>query len=173
MAMRKLIYSIVLLPTIAFGAQFGDIPASLTLTAGQAPRRNSGNSLFEGFVAVGTTDTQTLTNKRITSRITTITSSATPTINTDNADCITITSLVVDITSMTSGLSGTPVNFDKLIIRIKNSDASPHTVTWGSSFVSSQATLPTTIVAGKVTTVGLIWDSVKTKWVCLAVDQEP
>ncbi len=173
MAMKKLIYLMAFLPVLAFGAQFGDIPANLTLTAGQAPRRNSGNTLFEGFVAVGTTDTQTITNKRIIPRIISISSSATPSINTDNADAVTITAQSVDITSMTSGLSGTPGNFDKLIIRIKNVDASPHSVTWGTSFASSQATLPTTIVAGKVTTVGLMWDSVKTKWVCLAVDQEP
>src|SRR5258708_879287 len=34
--------------------------------------------------------TETLTNKRVTPRITTITSSATPTINTDSCDCVTI-----------------------------------------------------------------------------------
>jgi hypothetical protein len=73
---------------------------------------------------------------------------------------------------MTSGLSGTPTNFQKLLVRFKD-DGSPHAISWGTSFVSSQAALPTTTVSGKVTTVGLIWDSVKTKWVCLAVDQEP
>ncbi len=173
MAIKKLIYLAAFLPLVAFGAEFGDIPANLTLAATKSVRRNSGNSLFEAFTAAGTTDTQTITNKRITPRIISISSSATPSINTDNADAVTITAQSVDITSMTSGLSGTPGNFDKLIIRIKNVDASPHSVTWGASFASSQATLPTTIVAAKVTTVGLIWDSVKTKWICLAVDQEP
>ncbi len=173
MAMKKLIYLAAFLPIVAFGAEFGDIPANLTLAATKSVRRNSGNSLFEAFTAASTTEVQTLTNKRITPRIITISSSATPSINTDNADCVTITGQTVNITSMTSGLSGTPGNFDKLIIRIVNADASPHSVTWGTSFASSQATLPTTIVSGKGTTVGLIWDSVKAKWICLAVDQEP
>ncbi len=172
MAIKKLIYIAAFLPLVALGAEFGDIPANLTLAASKAVRRNSGNSLFEAFTAVGTTDVQTLTNKRIAPRIITITSSATPAINTDNADCVTITTLAVAITSMTSSLTGTPTNFDKLIIRFKD-DGSPHAISWGASFVSSQATLPTTTVGGKVTTVGLIYDSVKAKWVCLAIDQEP
>lgn len=121
---------------------------------------------------VGTTDTQTFTNKRNTPRITTITSSATPTINTDNCDCVTITALAAAITSMTTNLSGTPNNFDRLIIRFKD-DGTARGITWGASFASSQATLPTTTVINKVLTVGLIWDSVQTKWICLAVDQAP
>ncbi len=172
MAMKKLIYILAFLPLISCGAQFGDIPANLTLTAGQAPRRNSGNTLFEGFVAVGTTDTQTLTNKRLIPRVTTITSSATPAINTDNADAVTITALAVAITSMTSSLTGTPTNFQHLLIRFKD-DGTGHAISWGASFASSQATLPTTTIANKVMRVGLEWDSVKSKWICLATDQEP
>ena len=48
--------------------------------------------------AVGTTDTQTLTNKRITKRITTIVSNATPTVNTDNCEAVTITALATFLT---------------------------------------------------------------------------
>lgn len=121
---------------------------------------------------VGTTDTQTLTNKRKTARVTTITSSATPTINTDNCDAVTITALAAAINTMSTNLSGSPSNFDKLIIRIKD-DGTARALAWGASFASSQATLPTTTVISKVTTVGLQWDSVKTLWVCLATDQEP
>lgn len=57
---------------------------------------------------LGTTDTQTLTNKRITKRTGTATSSATPTINTDNVDFYSLTAQAVDITSFTTNLSGTP-----------------------------------------------------------------
>lgn len=115
---------------------------------------------------------KTIFAARWISRITSITSSGTPTINTDNCDAVTITALAENITSMTSGLTGTPNNFDKLIIRIKDLGG-PWSIAWGASFVSSQATLPVTTAAGKVTTVGLMRDTVKGKWVCLAVDQEP
>lgn len=123
------------------------------------------------WVTNGSTGWGTL-QARVTARVTTITSNATPTINTDNCDAVTITALATAITSMTTNLSGTPKNFQKLMIRIKD-DGTARAITWGASFVSSGATLPTTTVISKVTTVGLIWDSVKAKWVCIATDQEP
>lgn len=121
---------------------------------------------------VGDTDTQTLTNKRVTQRVTTISSAfATPTINTDNCDAVTITGLNTAITNMSTNTSGTPNNFDDLVFRIKDSGAA-QTISWGAKFQSNQAALPTTTVAGKVTTVGFIYDSVKTLWCCVAVDVE-
>ena len=56
------------------------------------------------LVARATTDT--LTNKRVTARTGTTTSSATPTINTDNVDMYTITAQAAAITSMTTNLTG-------------------------------------------------------------------
>lgn len=115
--------------------------------------------------------TQSLSNKRLTPRITTITSSATPTVNTDNCDAVTITALATAITSMTSGLSGTPVDFQKLMIRIKD-DGTARSITWGASFASRGVTLPTTTVISKVLTVGLIYNSAASTWDCVAVAQE-
>lgn len=126
---------------------------------------NTLQAATDTFVYRATTDT--LTNKRITARITTITSSATPTINTDNCDCVTITALAEAITSMTTNLSGTPNNFDKLLFRIKD-DGTGRAITWGASFASRGATLPTTTTANKVTYVGLIWNSVESTWDCVA-----
>ena len=117
------------------------------------------------------TSTQTLTNKRITQRVTTITSSATPTINTDNCDDVDITALATAITSMTTSLSGTPTNFQKLIIRIKD-NGTARAIAWGASYASMGGTLPTTTVLGKVTTVGLIYNTTTSIWGCVAVSQE-
>lgn len=120
---------------------------------------------------VGRTTTDTLTNKRITSRVTSISSSATPTINTDNCDAVTITALATNITSMTTNLSGTPTNFQKLIIRIKD-NATARTISWGSGFEAKGVDLPTTTVASKVLTVGFIYDTVTSKWGCVASAQQ-
>jgi hypothetical protein len=77
--------------------------------------------------------------------------------------------LAENITSMTTGLTGTPTDGQKLLIRIKG--AAAQTIAWGVSFISSGvATLPTTTVAGRTHTVGLIWDSAVQDWVCVAVD---
>lgn len=114
--------------------------------------------------------TRTLTNARITPRIGTVTSSGTPTINTDNVDQFNITALAANITSMTTNLSGTPTDGQKLMIRIKD-NSSPRTIAWGASFVSSGiAALLTTTVASQTHLIGFIYDSVTSKWVCTAVD---
>ena len=115
--------------------------------------------------------TATLTNKRVTPRVSSETSSATPTINTDNVDAHSITALATAITSMTTNLSGTPTNFQKLIVRIKD-DGTARAIAWGASFESKGVTLPTTTVISKVLTVGFIYDTVTSKWGCVASAQE-
>jgi hypothetical protein len=103
-------------------------------------------------------------------RVTTITSSATPSINTDTCDLVTITAQAADITSMTTNLTGAPSNGQKLLIRIKD-NGTPRAITWGSSFQSSGvATLLATTVISKVHHIGVVYDSVLGKWVCMAVD---
>jgi len=133
------------------------------------------------FVGLGNVDntsdstknaaTVTLTNKRITSRVTAIASNATPTINTDNCDAVDITALAADITSMTTNLTGTPTNFQKLIIRIKD-NGTARAITWGASFEARGVSLPTTTVISKVLTIGFIYDTTTSKWGCVASAQE-
>lgn len=115
--------------------------------------------------------TKTLTNKRITPRITTIASAAEPTVNTDNCDCVTITAQAAAITSMTTNLSGTPTNFQKLIYRIKD-DGTARAITWGASFAARGVSLPTTTTISKVLTVGFIYNTVTSTWDCIAASQE-
>lgn len=110
-------------------------------------------------------------NKRITPTVSSETSSATPTINVNSVDAHSITALAANITSMTTNLSGSPSNFQKLTIRIKD-NGTARTIAWGTSYASRGATLPTTTVISKVTTVGLIYNSVTSTWDCVAVAQE-
>jgi hypothetical protein len=116
---------------------------------------------------VGTSDTQTLTNKRITPRISTTTSSATPTINTDNVDFYGLTAQAADITSFTTNLSGTPTDGQKLWIYIVGTAA--RAITWGASFEASTAALPTTTVSTDRLDVGFVWNAATSKWRCVAV----
>lgn len=111
-----------------------------------------------------------LTDFYVPERVNTVASSATPAINTNTTDLFTITALAVAITSITSGLTGTPTDGQKLMIRITG-DATPRTIAWGTSFVSSGvATLLATTAASKTHIVGLVYDLNATKWVCVAVD---
>lgn len=107
---------------------------------------------------------------RITPRINSTASSATPAINTDITDQFNITALATPITSMTSGLTGTPMDGQKLMVRFKD-NGSPQAITWGASFASTGvATLLGTTVGGKYHYVGLIWNNAASTWDCVAVD---
>lgn len=133
----------------------------------------NGTSAFTTVTApsgtvVGTSDTQTLTNKRITQRIGSTASSATPTINTDNVDRYYLTALATNVTSFTTNLSGTPTDPQNLWIVITD-DGTPRTLTWGSSFEASTIPLPTTTVASTRLDVGFTWNAVTSKWRCVAV----
>ncbi len=108
---------------------------------------------------------------RVSPRVLPIASDGTPSINTDNYDFVDITALAVNITSMTTNLTGTPVNFRPLIIMIKDNGVA-RTITWGTSFEAVGAALPTTTIANKRTVVGLRYNTTSSKWMCVAVDQE-
>lgn len=114
------------------------------------------------------TATATYSNKRLTRRVVAVTQSATPTIDTDNADVVEITGLAEAITSMTTNLSGTPNDGDALIVRITD-NGTARTITWGASFEASTVALPTTTVTSTLLTVGFFWNAATSKWRCVAV----
>jgi hypothetical protein len=104
-------------------------------------------------------------------RVTAITSSATPTFNTDDCEFLDITALATAVTSMTSGMTGTPARGQRLMVSFKD-DGTTRAITWGASFEAKGVALPTTTVASKVLTVGFIWSTVTSKWGCIASAQE-
>lgn len=116
-----------------------------------------------GFASL--TEAQTLTNKRITARASSEASSATPTINTDNVDIHRVTALALDITSMTTNLTGTPVHGDCLLIEITGTAA--RAITWGASFEASTVALPTTTITTAMLSVSFIYNSATSKWRCI------
>ncbi len=120
---------------------------------------------------LGETAAQTMTDKRITPRVSSEASSATPTINTDTTDNHSITALAVNITSMTTNLSGTPTNFQKVIVRIKD-DGTSRSIAWGAGFEAKGVALPTNTTINKTLNIGFIYDSVSAKWGCVAVALE-
>ena len=130
-------------------------------------RVSAGVVAVEGVTVPTISSTNTLTNKRVTKRIGSTTSSATPTINTDNYDVYRLTAQTVDITSFTTNLSGTPTHDDNLIIEITGTAA--RAITWGASFEASTVALPTTTVTTAMLKVGFQYNDVTSKWRCIAV----
>ena len=118
---------------------------------------------------VGESDTQTLSAKRIDPRVTSTTSSATPTPNVANEDVYILTALAVNATF--GSPAGTPVQSTKLLIRIKD-NATPRTLAWNAIYRAVGVTLPTTTTANKTLYVGCVYNSTDTKWDVIAVTQE-
>ena len=153
----------------AGGTMTGDILGAVSygatgtrVTKVWAENIESTNAPTVGGVVVPTiSSTNTLTNKRITKRVKTFTSDATPDIDSDDYDAVTITAQEVEITDV--NVTGTPTNFQPLMFRIKD-DGTEREIAWGSDFEAGGVALPDTTVAGKTLLVGFIWDSVDNKW---------
>lgn len=130
------------------------------------------NTTAPSGALVGTTDTQTLTAKRVPPRQVSVTSSATPALNTDNADVAEISSLATNVTSFTSSLTGTPLACEFLTYRVKDS-GSTRTLAWGASFISQGGVLPLNTTPSKWHTMVFMWDASVSKWACLSATVEP
>jgi hypothetical protein len=110
----------------------------------------------------------TITSTRITKRVLALSAnSATPAINTDNADVVHITAQTAAITSFTSSLTGTPVDGDSLRVSITGTGAVA--LTWGTSFEASTVALPTTTSSTTRLDMGFFWNTETSKWRCVAV----
>jgi hypothetical protein len=121
---------------------------------------------------VGTTDTQTLTNKRINLRVLSQTSTATLAINSDSYDQAVLTAQAASLA--VSAPTGTPVNGQKLTIRIED-NGSGQAISWTTTsggFRVIGTTLPTTTVATKVVYIGAIYNSDDVFWDVVSVAQQ-
>lgn len=116
---------------------------------------------------VYTDEVQTLTNKRITPRLNSTTSNATPALDAAY-DATVLTAQTAAITAFS--LSGSFTAEQRHMIRIKD-NGSARAITWTSSVIiaADGITLPTTTVVGKTHRIGCIYDEVVGKLIAVAV----
>jgi hypothetical protein len=115
------------------------------------------------------TATQTLTNKRITKRLTTVTFNAAPTYNTDNEDIFFMT-LTGAVTNFSTNISGTPINGDMFMWQLID-NGTARALTWGASFGNTtNFSLPSTTVISTLLRVLFQYNSANSLWECIAVD---
>lgn len=120
-------------------------------------------------VVVGTSDIQTLTNKRVTTRINSIASAATVTPTGDVVDQYQVTALAEPATF--NAPSGTPTDGQRLTLRIKDAGVA-QPLTWDSGtggYRGFGSGLPSTTVAGKTTYVQLIYNNASVAWDAVTV----
>jgi hypothetical protein len=118
--------------------------------------------------------TETLTNKRITPRVSSTTSITSPLAwNSDNFDQYSATAQANALTINAD--SGMPTDGQKMMFRFKD-NGSAQTLTWttglSKSFRAIGVTLPTTTVASKTVYVGCVYNTDAVRWDAIAVSQE-
>lgn len=115
---------------------------------------------------VTASNTVSLSNKEFVPRTGTATSSATPTINSDNVDHYSLTAQAGDITSMTTNLSGTIK--ERQVLTISITGTASRAITWGAKFENGAVALPSSTDGTKRLDV-LFWgNSTTSKWRCMA-----
>ncbi len=104
---------------------------------------------------------ETLTNKRITNRVASQASSATPTPNSDTTDVYIVTALAAD--AVFAAPTGTPTDGQRLVIRLKD-DGSPRALVYNGIYRPIGVTLPTVTTAGKTIYIEARFNTLDTKW---------
>lgn len=167
--------------TTPLGAAYGgtgvanNAAATLTRSGNHALTITTTNTTGVTLPTTGTLATldgsETLTNKRITVRVQSVSDAATVTPNADSDDCVDITAIAQAFTI--ANPSGTPTNFQKIIIRIKD-NGTARAITWGNGYVAGGVALPTTTVLSKILNLGFMYNTANTlnKWQLIASAQE-
>jgi hypothetical protein len=117
---------------------------------------------------------QTLTNKRITERVSSAASITSPLAwNSDSFDQYAATAQAAVLTI--SADAGTPTNGQKMIFRFKD-NGTARALTWTTGAVKAfravGVTLPTTTIINKTVYVGCIYNTADSRWDVVAVAQE-
>lgn len=138
----------------------------ITVTNGDGVAGNP--TLTVGNLVVQTSGVQTVSNKRITQRVTTLAAGTAYTPAGDTSDEVIYTAPTGNFTINTP--SGTPQNGDRKIFRMLTGTTA-YTATWNAIYVAGNGlTLPTSFPASTTVNMVFKYDSTLVKWVMLAID---
>jgi len=126
-------------------------------------RASAGVLAVEGVTVPTISSTSTLTNKRVTPRVTAVSNTTSWTIDSDAYDYAENTGLTAGVT--VNAPTGTPTNGQKLWISLTGTAS--RAITWNAAFEASTIALPTTTSGTARLDVGFIWNTATSKWRCV------
>jgi hypothetical protein len=130
---------------------------------------NTGGSTFTGGTVTGATIFTNGLTARINKRITIVTTSATPTLNTDVTDIARLTGLTTNVTNFSTNLTGTPNHGDMFCYEITD-NGTARTLAFGTTFSNTGTlSLPTTTVISTLLRCLFQWNGATSKWEIVAV----
>jgi hypothetical protein len=132
--------------------------------------RTPSGGLLTGTQNAGITNAGVASGLRITPRQIAMTDATSITPTSDTADINTFVSTQAGGTLTVNAPSGTPTDGQKLILRLKSTNAQTYSFN-GTYHFSTTVIAPTTLNAGKTDYIGLIWNANNTAWDVVAVDQ--
>jgi hypothetical protein len=149
---------------IVLGGGAGVAPATTTTGTGVVTAIGNAVNTTGGLTTID--GTATLTNKRINPRVSSTTSTATLTPDISANDQYNLTAQAVGLT--VAAPTGTPVDGNKLIIRILDNGTS-QTISWNATYTVIGTVLPTATTISKMLYVGCIYNAANTRWDVVAV----
>jgi hypothetical protein len=122
-----------------------------------------------GDLTSRSSSSETLTNKRVTPRISSAATAATLTVSADQHDAGVLTAQATAL--LIANPTGTPTALQELVFRIKD-NGTARAISYGNQFRALGVTLPVTTVATKTHYLHARWNESASKWDVHAVQQE-
>ena len=113
---------------------------------------------------IGTTDTQTLTNKRITQRVSSLSNITSVSVNSDSFDMVVDTGITGAITL--NNPTGTPTEGQRLWYALTGTAS--RAISYDTAFEDSTIVRPTTTSGTNRLDIGFVWNGATSKWRCMA-----
>lgn len=123
-----------------------------------------GNHASAGYLTGSSTST--LTNKRITPRVSSTASASSVTPDISAYDVYAFTALAANLTI--NAPTGSPADGEKITLRILDNGTS-RTLTWNATYTAIGVTLPTSTTANKTVYIGCVYNAANTRWDVIAV----